>query len=162
MTTIRHTLTTTVPASPADVWTWSTSIRGIKQEMWPVLKITFPKGMTHIGEDTTLDKPLCRCQFLLLGIFPVDMSKLTFSEIVPGHRFVEQSPLLSMRSWRHERIITSVAGGTCVTDNLTFSPRFGGPVVGWFVKKFFEHRHAVLARAFARTATKEQAAGPAH
>lgn len=148
MTTIHFTLTTTVPAPVEEVWAWSTSIRGIKQEMWPILKMTFPKGMTHIAEDMTLDKPLCRCQFFLLGLFPVDMSKLTFAELEPGHRFVEQSPLLSMRSWRHERVVTPVSGGTCVTDNVTFSPRFGGAMVGWFVKKFFAHRHAVLARAF--------------
>ncbi len=154
MATVRHTFTTTVPASAKEVWAWSTSIKGIKAEMWPVLKITFPKGMTHIGEDTTLDKPLCRCQFLLLGIFPIDMSKLTFVELDPGRRFVEQSPLLSMRSWRHERIVTPTAGGTTVTDNLTFSPRVAGPLVGWFVKLFFEHRHAVLAKAFASDMSK--------
>jgi ligand-binding SRPBCC domain-containing protein len=150
MATIRHTFTTTVPASAEEVWAWSTSIKGIKAEMWPVLKITFPKGMTHIGENTTLDKPLCRCQFLLLGLFPIDMSKLTF---------VEQSPLLSMRSWRHERIVTPTAGGTLVTDNLTFKPRVAGPIVGWFVKLFFEHRHAVLAKSFAKNASK---AAPGH
>jgi ligand-binding SRPBCC domain-containing protein len=151
MTTVRLTFKTEVPASVAEVWTWSTSIRGIKAEMWPILKITFPKGMTHIGEDTALDKPLCRCQFLLLGIVPIDMSKLTFVEIDPGHRFVEQSPLLSMRSWRHERVVTPLTGestGTLVTDNLEFSPRFATPLVRFFLKKFFQHRHAVLARSF--------------
>jgi ligand-binding SRPBCC domain-containing protein len=160
MSTVRHTFNTTLPASPEEVWAWSTSIKGIKAEMWPVLKITFPKGMTHIGEDTTLDKPLCRCQFLLLGLFPIDMSKLTFAELEPGRRFVEQSPLLSMRSWRHERIVTPTANGTLVTDNLTFRPRVGGPIVGWFVKKFFEHRHAVLAKSFGTMASKP-APGPA-
>ena len=154
MTTVRHTIKTTVPASAKEVWAWSTSIKGIEAEMWPVLKITFPKGMTHIDEDTTLDKSLGRCRFLLLGIFPIDMSKLTFVELVPGRRFVEQSPLLSMRSWRHERIVTPTAGGTLVTDNLTFKPRMAGPLVGWFVKLFFEHRHAVLAKSFATSAAK--------
>ena len=160
MAIVRHTFNTTVPASAEEVWAWSTSIKGIKAEMWPVLKITFPKGMTHIGEDTTLDKPLCRCKFLLLGLFPIDMSKLTFVELDPGRRFVEQSPLLSMRSWRHERIVTPTADGALVTDNLTFRPRVAGPIVGWFVKLFFEHRHAVLAKAFARKAPNP-APGPA-
>jgi len=145
--TRRFTLATTVPASPAEAWSWSTSIKGIKQEMWPVLKMTFPKGLTHIGKDTTLDKPLGRCQFLLLGLFPIDMSKLTFVEIEPGRRFVEQSPLLSMRLWRHERIVTPAGDGAIVTDNVEFTPRFAPPIVGWFVKRFFEHRHAVLSRS---------------
>jgi len=145
--TRRFTLATAVPASPDEAWSWSTSIKGIKQEMWPVLKMTFPKGLTHIGKETTLDKPLGRCQFLLLGLFPIDMSKLTFVEIEPGRRFVEQSPLLSMRLWRHERIVTPSGDGAIVTDNVEFTPRFASPVVGWFVKRFFEHRHAVLSRS---------------
>jgi ligand-binding SRPBCC domain-containing protein len=65
-----------------------------------------------------------------------------------------------MRSWRHERIVTPTANGTLVTDNLTFRPRVGGPIVGWFVKKFFEHRHAVLAKSFGTMASKP-APGPA-
>jgi ligand-binding SRPBCC domain-containing protein len=148
MTTVRLTFATKVSASVEDVWSWSTSIRGIKSEMWPILKMTFPKGMTHIGKDTVLRKPLCRCQFLLLGIFPIDMSKLTFLELEPGRRFVEQSPLLSMRLWRHERVVTPAGDGACVTDNLEFSPRFASPLVKWFVKLFFEHRHSVLSRSF--------------
>ena len=140
---------TTVPTSTDDLWAWSTSIRGIQAEMWPVLKITFPKGLKQIDKDTALGKPLCRCHFLLLGIFPMDMSKLTFVELVPGHRFVEQSPLFSMRLWRHERVVTPAPGGASVTDNLEFTPRFAAPVVRWFVKRFFEHRHAVLAKTFA-------------
>jgi len=122
--TRRFTLATAVPASPDEAWSWSTSIKGIKQEMWPVLKMTFPKGL-----------------------FPIDMSKLTFAEIEPGRRFVEQSPLLSMRLWRHERIVTPSGDGAIVTDNVEFTPRFAPPVVGWFVKRFFEHRHAVLSRS---------------
>lgn len=146
----RLTIATDVPTSVDEVWAWSTSIRGIQAEMWPILKITFPKGLKHIDKDTALGKPLCRCHFLLLGIFPMDMSKLTFVELVPGHRFVEQSPLFSMRMWRHERVVTRNGNGARVTDNLTFSPRFAPAVVRWFVKRFFEHRHSVLARTFVR------------
>jgi hypothetical protein len=116
--------------------------------MWPILKMTFPKDLTHIGTDTALRKPLGRCKFLLFGIFPIDMSKLTFVELEPGRRFVEQSPLLSMHSWRHERVVTPAEGGACVTDRLEFSPRFASPVVAWFVKLFFGRRHAVLSRSF--------------
>jgi ligand-binding SRPBCC domain-containing protein len=137
-----------LPSSADEIWSWSTSIRGIQAEMWPILKITFPKGLKQIDKDTALGKPLCRCHFLLLGIFPMDMSKLTFVELVPGHRFVEQSPLFSMKMWRHERIVSATGPGTSVTDNLEFSPRFASPVVRWFVKAFFKHRHAVLSRTF--------------
>lgn len=148
MTTVRLTFETTLPASVQDVWSWSTSVRGIQSEMWPILKMTFPKGMTNIGKDTALGTPLGRCHFLLLGMFPMDMSKLTFLELEPGRRFVEQSPLVSMKMWRHERVVTAVGDGACVTDKLEFSPRFATPLVTWFVKLFFKHRHAVLARSF--------------
>jgi ligand-binding SRPBCC domain-containing protein len=148
MATVELTFATKVAASAEEVWAWSTSISGIKSEMWPIMKMTFPKEMTHIGKDTTLRKPLCRCKFLLFGIFPVDMSKLTFVELEPGRRFVEQSPLLSMRFWRHERVVTPTRDGACVTDRLQFSPHFASPVVAWFVKLFFGHRHAVLSRSF--------------
>jgi ligand-binding SRPBCC domain-containing protein len=148
MATVQLTFATKVPASAEEVWAWSTSISGIKSEMWPILKMTFPKEMTHVGADTTLRKPLCRCKFLLFGIFPIDMSKLTFVELEPGRRFVEQSPLLSMRSWRHERVVTPADGGACVTDRLEFSPRFASPVVAWLVKLLFGRRHAVLSHSF--------------
>lgn len=148
MTTVNLTFKTPLPASAEEVWSWSTSVRGIQSEMWPILKMTFPKGMTRIDKDTTLGKSLGRCHFLLLGIFPMDMSKLTFLELEPGRRFVEQSPLVSMRTWRHERVVTPAGDGACVTDNLEFSPRFATPLVTWFVKLFFKHRHAVLARSF--------------
>lgn len=144
----RLTFVTHLPTSVDELWSWSTSIQGIQAEMWPILKITFPKGMKHIDKDTALGKPLCRCHFLLLGIFPMDMSKLTFVELVPGHRFVEQSPLVSMKMWRHERVVTATAEGASVTDNLEFSPRFAPPLVAWFVKLFFQHRHSVLSRTF--------------
>ncbi|NML60116.1 hypothetical protein HHL21_03245 [Massilia sp. RP-1-19] len=104
--------------------------------------------MKHIDKDTALGKSLGRCHFLLFGIFPMDMSRLTFVELEPGRRFVEQSPLFSMRMWRHERIVTAAGDGATVTDNLEFSPRFASPLLAWFVKLFFQHRHAVLARTF--------------
>lgn len=149
MPTERLTFVTTVPTSVDEIWSWSTSIRGIQAEMWPILKITFPKALKQIDKDTALGKPLCRCHFLLLGVFPMDMSKLTFVELEPGHRFVEQSPLFSMHLWRHERVVAATSAGATVTDNLEFSPRFASPLVKWFVKLFFQHRHSVLSRTFA-------------
>ncbi|WP_306397310.1 hypothetical protein [Telluria beijingensis] len=149
MEQVELTMTTQVPVSTQEAWAWSTSLKGVRAEMQPLLKIVFPKGMNEIGANTMLGKPLGRCQFLLFGLFPVDMSKLTFTEIVPGRRFVEQSPLLSMRAWRHERVVTPAGDGrgACVTDRLAFSPRFATPLVRAMVKLLFEHRHKVLARA---------------
>ena len=149
MATVELTLATQVPVTVRQAWAWSTSLEGVRTEMRPLLKVVFPKTMTDIGANTMLGKPLGRCQFLLFGLIPIDMSKLTFTEIVPGHRFVEQSALLSMRAWRHERVVTPAADGrgALITDRLAFSPRFATPVVRALVKLFFEHRHQKLARA---------------
>lgn len=149
MATVELTMVTEVPVSTQEAWAWSTSLNGVRTEMRPLLKVVFPKGMTDIGVNTMLGKPLGRCQFLLFGLFPIDMSKLTFTEIVPGHRFVEQSELLSMHAWRHERVITpsSDGRGARITDRLAFTPRFATPLVRPLVKLFFEHRHKKLARA---------------
>lgn len=149
MAAVELTMTSQVPVSTQQAWAWSTSLAGVHAEMRPLLKVVFPKTVTGIGADTMLGKPLGRCKFLLFGVFPIDMSTLTFTEMVPGHRFVEQSRLLSMRAWRHERVITPGAGGrgAAITDHLSFTPRLATPVVRYFVKLFFEHRHKMLVRA---------------
>ena len=149
MSTVRVTFDSRIPATPKELWNWSTSVRGVDAEMGPILKLDFPKGMTEIPQDgNSLGKPLGNCKFLLFGLLPVDLSRLTFVEIEPGRRFVEQSPLLSMKSWRHERVIAPGADGTKVVDTLEFTPRFATRIVTWFISKFFQHRHTVLKRVF--------------
>jgi ligand-binding SRPBCC domain-containing protein len=149
MSTVRVTFESRVPATPKALWNWSTSVHGVDAEMGPILKLDFPKGMTEIPQDgNSLGKPLGNCKFLLFGLLPVDLSRLTFVEIEPGRRFVEQSPLLSMKSWRHERVIAPGLDGTHVVDKLEFTPRFATGIVKWFIAQFFKHRHAVLRRQF--------------
>lgn len=149
MSTVRVQLESSVPRSPAELWDWSTSVEGVVTEMGPVLKLDFPEGMTHIPRDgSNLGRPLGDYRFLLFGVVPVDLSRLTFTEMEPGRRFVEQSPLLSMKSWRHERIITPSPDGSKVVDRLEFTPRFAGPVVRWIIERFFRHRHAVLRKHY--------------
>jgi len=159
MSTVRVTFESKVPSSPAELWHWSTSVRGVAEEMKPLLKLHFPKGMEHIPEDQdSMGKVLGNCRFMLFGMLPVDLSRLTFTEVEPGRRFVEQSPLLSMKSWRHERVIEPGADGTRVVDTLEFTPRAATPVVAWFVSQLFEHRHKMLRRAFSE---RRSAARPA-
>lgn len=149
MSTVRITFESTVPAARGELWNWSTSVRGVEAEFGPILKLDFPKGMTHIPQDVdSLGKVLGNCKFLLFGIVPIDLSRLTFVEIEPGRRFVEQSPLLSMKSWRHERVIASSPNGTRLTDILEFTPRFATGVAKWFISRLWRHRHAVLMRHF--------------
>lgn len=153
MKTVTLTFQSRIAATPAEAWRWSTSIHGVTMEMRPLLKVHFPKGMSHIPEQAdSLGKPLGNCKFLLLGLIPVDLSRLTFTEVEPGRRFVEESPLLSMKRWRHERIVTPAGDGSVVTDRLEFTPRFAAGVVAWFTGRLFRHRHAMLQRAFGTVA----------
>jgi len=89
---------------------------------------------------------LCRSWILLCGILPIDRSDLTLIELEAGHRFVEQSPMFSMRLWRHERTIEARENGCTLTDRLEFQPRVAVGVTRWFIVTVFTHRHAVLRR----------------
>jgi hypothetical protein len=114
------------------------------------MRMTAPphvKSLIDAGEHgATLGRPLFRSYYLLLGCVPVDRVQMTLIELEPGRRFVEQSPMLSMRLWRHERTVESRQADTVVTDTLTFEPRFAAPVTKWFIRTVFTHRHAVLRR----------------
>ncbi len=134
-------------AAPERVWSWATSVAGILAELSPLARMTTPPGLTSILDvDVELGKPLARSWVLLFGFLPLDRTDLTLVALDEGRGFVEQSPMLSMRLWRHERTIDPVAGGSRITDQLTFEPRFGAPLVKWCVGVLFRHRHRVLRR----------------
>ena len=88
---------------------------------------------------------------LLFGVIPVDYDDLTLVAIEPGRRFLERSPMLSMREWQHERVLEPDGTGTRVTDRLTFTPRLGllKPLAVWIVGLLFRHRHKRLRSWFA-------------
>lgn len=160
MRTVRITFESRIPRPAAELWRWSTSARGVQAEMAPILKMTFPDGMQRIPQDQgSLGKPLGNCRFLLFGLVPVDLSRLTFVEMEPGRRFVEQSPLLSMKLWRHERVIEPAEDGARVIDTLEFTPRMASGIVAWFVGRFFAHRHKMLRRQFRERRSVARAAG---
>ncbi|MFC4929973.1 hypothetical protein [Massilia sp. GCM10023247] len=142
-------------ASPGELWDWATSPHGISGEMWPLAKMTFPAGHATLADaGMVLGRPLCRSWLLLFGLIPVDRLDLTLLEVDTGRRFLEQSPMLSMRCWRHERIIEPCDTGARVTDKLEFAPRLAGPVLAMFVKLLFRHRHRVLRQRFGDGAKK--------
>jgi ligand-binding SRPBCC domain-containing protein len=140
-----------VAAAPAAVWQRATSVDGIADEMFPLLRMTFPRGMRALPSDTFVPgQRLCRSWLLLCGVLPVDWSDLTLVELEPGRRFLERSPMLSMAFWQHERSVAPASGGTVVVDRLTFQPRRWLPraLVRAYVALFFRHRHARLRRRF--------------
>lgn len=133
--------------TPERAWDWATSVKGIRTELRPIADMTAPGGVERLSEvNVELGKPLGRSWVLLFRFIPIDVSDITLVELEPGHRFLERSPMLSMRLWQHERIITPTASGSRLVDNLTFEPRLFGSLVRRLVQAFFDNRHRVLRR----------------
>jgi ligand-binding SRPBCC domain-containing protein len=144
---IALTFTSDLTASPERVWQWMTSASGILREMAPLMRMTVPASFTDLANTTVpLGQRLFRSWVLLFGVLPIDRSDLTLISLDVGKGFVEESPMLSMKLWRHERTIHVVDGRTRLTDRLTFEPRFASPAIEWFIRKIFEHRHGVLRK----------------
>jgi len=109
--------------SPEHAWQWATSAHGIRTELRPLARMTVPQGVESILDlDVELGKPLGRTWIFLFGLLPLDRVDLTLVELEEGRRFVEQSPMSTMRLWRHERRVDPVPGGARIEDRLTFEP----------------------------------------
>lgn len=69
----------------------------------------------------------------------------------PKQNFIEQSPMGSMKLWRHERLIKihlSNPDIIVLIDQLTFRPKITANMVKKFIKVVFIHRHKVLRHHF--------------
>ncbi|MBL9123245.1 MAG: hypothetical protein JNG90_06400 [Planctomycetaceae bacterium] len=134
-------------------WDWATSTQGILREMRPWLRMTFPPGSDRLeGAELALGRPLFLSRLYLFGCIPWGTSALTLLAWNAEHGFVEQSPMSGMALWRHERLIADSADGCTLTDRLTFEPRYLRRLTGWFVRRLFAHRHAVLRRSLGAAA----------
>jgi len=139
--------------APAErVWKWITSIEGISKEMWPFFRMTAPKGIRSL-KDVNIKLGVCmfRSYVFLFGILPIDYSDMTLLELNEGQGIIEQSPMGSMKLWRHERQIVSCPSEphtVLLIDNLTFCPRMAKHLVRWFINLVFTHRHKVLKANF--------------
>jgi ligand-binding SRPBCC domain-containing protein len=144
--------TTRVPASAEAVWARVTSEEGINHELGPWLRMTIPRRAEGLRlEDLPLGEAVGRSWVLLGGVLPVDFDDITLVERGPGTRFLERSPMGSMRFWEHERTVTARGDGESdVRDRLTFEPRLPvGPAARALIERIFRHRHRRLADWFA-------------
>ena len=144
---------TPLRASAAEVWRHATSLDGINREMAPWLRMTAPaaaRGLALDDAGAALGAPLFTSVVLLGGIVPVERMRVTIAELEPGRRFVERSPMLALRAWRHERIVEPHQAGCLVIDRVSFEPRLAaaGPLARAAVGAFFAHRHRQLGRLF--------------
>jgi ligand-binding SRPBCC domain-containing protein len=148
------TRTTEIPAPAASVWERVISVEGVNHELRPWMRMTVPRGARGISlQDVELGSPVGRSWVLLLGLVPFDYDDVTLVELDPGRRFLERSPMGSMRHWEHERIVEPRGEGACaVTDRLRFEPRIpaAARVAQAVVERVFAHRHRRLRSWFAR------------
>lgn|GEM_PF-151919 len=135
--------------APAEaVWSWLTSVRGIRAEMWPWLFMTVPKGLRSI-EDIEIrpGQRMFRSYVFLFGVLPIDYSDMTLLELKPGEGLLEESPMGSMKLWRHKRYIEPCPTDpdmVMLVDELAFQPRLARRLTAWFIRRVFNHRHKVL------------------
>lgn len=141
----RFEISSFVSASPQEAWQWITSVKGISTELSPYLRMSAPKGISALHDlKHEPGKPMFRSIIYLFGLLPVDYSDLTLLELNSGVGFIEQSPMGSMRHWRHERTIHPAEQGCTITDVLSFEPRLASKLCRGIIQWLFTHRHRVL------------------
>ena len=147
-----------VGASADEVWRRVVTPEGINDELRPIMTMSIPRGaeLTTI-DDVPVGTPIGQAWLRLFGVLPFDYDYLTIAELEPGRSFREESTMLSMRQWRHERSVTPEEAATAIVhDRLTFQLRaglrFARPVVAAGIGALFSHRHRRLQRHFAVTA----------
>ena len=138
-------------AAPAEaVWARVTTPAGVNDELGPWVRMTVPRGWRNASlADLEPGTHIGRSWVLFLGLVPFDYDDLTIAEVGPN-RFLEQSTMLSLRTWEHERTITPDGDRCVLRDRLTFQPRSLVPtaVPRAIVTALFGHRHRRLVRRF--------------
>ena len=139
-------------AAPAEVvWAHATSMAGVNRELWPLVRMTHPRGADALTPDRiVLGQRVFRSWILFLGLLPIDYDDLTFVEIDAGRRFLERSPMLSQEIWCHERRVDPLADGCRVEDRISFRPRSAllGRLQLPLFRLAFRLRHRNLRRLF--------------
>ncbi|MEQ0807412.1 hypothetical protein ABLN64_20565 [Mycobacterium tuberculosis] len=107
------------------------------------------------SDTVPIGAPIGRAWLRLFGVLPFDYDRLSIAELEPGRRFREDSTMLSMRQWQHERTVTPEGDTkTIVRDRITFQTRaglrFAAPLIAAGLRALFGHRHRRLQRHFAQ------------
>ncbi|BBM83390.1 hypothetical protein [Candidatus Uabimicrobium amorphum] len=135
--------------SAATLWNWIISRRGINNELSPLMYMTSLDALATITEDNfTSGKVIADSWILLFGFLPIDRLRITPVEVVEGAYFIEESPMFTMKRWRHERYVIPRENKCEVKDVLTFEPYFFSPFVTFFIKMLFKNRHRKLRKRF--------------
>jgi ligand-binding SRPBCC domain-containing protein len=139
-------------AAPADaVWQHVTSVEGVNGELMPLMRMTVPRALRDATlDDLPLGQRAGRSWILLFGVIPVDYDDLAIAERGPGHRFLEQSTMLTQSRWWHERSVEAAADGCRISDHLTWQGRARpfGAMYRIVIPIVFRHRHRRLRKRF--------------
>jgi ligand-binding SRPBCC domain-containing protein len=138
-------------ASSERVWAHASAFPDINRELRPLLRMSYPPHLARITPETfPLGKVAFRSWILLFGLIPVEYDDITLVELAPGKHFAEASRLLSMREWRHRRVVTPEGSGCVIQDEVAFTPRWRlcGPVQLRLSRLLFQLRHRALRRLF--------------
>ena len=144
-----------VDAPAEQVWARVVTPEGINDEVRPWMTMSMPRGAQGLTVDNVpVGTPIGRAWLRLFGVLPFDYDRLTIAELEPGRSFDEQSTMMSMRQWRHQRSVTPDGDTKAVVhDRVTFQPRvwlrFATPVLKAGIGALFGHRHRRLQRHFA-------------
>lgn len=138
-------------AAPEVVWRHVTGMDGVNGELMPLLRMTVPPALAGARlDELPVGRRAGRSWLLLLGFLPVDFDDLTIAEYEPGHRFLEQSAMLTQSRWEHERTVQPVGSGCRVVDRLRWQGRIAplGALYRLAVPILFRHRHRRLRKRF--------------
>ena len=144
------TVSSELGASAEVVWARAIDPAGINHELWPLMRMTVPRGAEDFGLEDLEPGHIGRSWIFYLGFLPLDYDDLSIVRVEPGRSFLERSTMLSMRLWEHERRVEPLGEGRCrIEDRLAWEPRM--PLPGsWLrplIRFVFQHRHSRLRRA---------------
>lgn len=143
-----------IDAPAEQVWARVVTPEGINDELRPWMTMSMPRGAESLTVDNVpIGTPIGRAWLRLFGVLPFDYDRLTIAALQPGRSFHEESTMLSMRQWRHERDVIPDGEKTVVRDRITFQLRAllrpATSVVATCLRALFGHRHRRLQRHFA-------------
>jgi ligand-binding SRPBCC domain-containing protein len=143
-----------VDAPADDVWARVVTPEGINDELRPWMTMSMPRGADSlIVDNVPIGVPIGRAWMRLFGVLPFDYDRLCIAELDPERGFDEQSTMMSMRQWRHQRSVTPDGDSKAVVrDRITFELRAplrpATPIVAAGLRALFRHRHGRLQRYF--------------
>jgi ligand-binding SRPBCC domain-containing protein len=143
-----------VNAGADRVWARVVTPEGINDELRPWMTMSMPRGAESLTVDNVpIGVPIGRAWMRLFGVLPFDYDRLCIAELDRGRGFDEQSTMMSMRQWRHQRtVIPEGDSKSVVRDRITFELRaplrLATPIVAAGLRALFGHRHRRLQRHF--------------